>query len=225
MSQNNDLFVVIPAYNESKTISTVIDRTKKFADNIIIIDDGSSDNTYDVASATGASYVLQHIVNMGKGAALKTGCDYAVKKGAKTIIVMDGDDQHDPKVIPHLIEALNHADLIIGSRKMGGDMPFILMLGNLFIQYMTKLLYNIQIRDTQSGFRAFSSKNYRKIRWESTGYSMESEMIANACLAGLKIKEIPIKTIYHDNYKGTTVLDGLKIIINMVRWRLFRWLR
>jgi UDP-N-acetylglucosamine---dolichyl-phosphate N-acetylglucosaminyltransferase len=223
MSPNNELFVIIPAYNESRTIYEVIKKTQSITDNIVIVDDGSSDKTYKAAVDAGAKHVLQHVVNLGKGAALKTGCDFAVSRGAEILVVMDGDNQHDPAVIPKLVDALSETRLIIGSRKIGKGMPLVFTLGNIFIQYMTKFLYGVKIKDTQSGFRAFSSRNYSKIRWNSTDYSMESEMIAKACLAGLRIYEIPIKTVYHDSYKGTTIFDGVKIITNMIKWRLFGW--
>jgi len=90
----------------------------------------------------------------------------------------------------------------------------------LCINKITQLLFKIRIRDTQSGYRAFTSRAYRKIRWKASNYSMESEMIANLGKHKLKYKEIPIRTIYTDRYKGTTVLDGIKIVFNMIWWRL-----
>ncbi len=223
MNQNktqHKVFVVIPAFNEENNISSVIDGAKKYTENIVVIDDGSTDRTFEIAEKK--VIALRHIVNMGKGAALKTGCDYAISKKCDILVVMDGDNQHDPKYIPELLKALDKGDLIIGSRPMNKSMPPIPKLGNIFIQYITKILYDVGVTDTQSGFRAFKQSIYRKIRWVSTSYSMESEMIANASKAGLKIIEVPIKTIYLDNHKGTTVIDGIKIVLDMIRWRLVR---
>lgn len=99
-------------------------------------------------------------------------------------------------------------------------MPFISKFGNWFINKSTKILYGLDLKDTQSGYRAFRSSCYRQIRWRANDYSMESEMISNVGKYNLNYKEIPIKTIYEDKYKGTTVLDGIKIVFNMVLWKL-----
>ena len=215
---NKDVWTVIPAYNESKHISDVIKKTKNFCSNIVIVDDGSKDNTYDIAKKFDV-YVLKNIVNMGKGSALKTGCDFALGKNAQKIVVMDADGQHNPTKIPCLIQNLDGKDIIFTYRKFSKHMPLILKFGNIMINKFTRLLYGINLKDTQCGFRAFSSYAYKKIRWKSGDYSMESEMIANAGKHKLKYTEIPIETIYSDKYKGTTVLDGFKIVFNMIRLR------
>jgi len=212
-------FVVIPAYNEETNIREVIRETKKYASNVILVDDGSKDRTSEESKKEGIT-VLRHIINIGKGAALKTGCDYAVKQGADKIVVLDADAQHEPSQIPIFLKELNDVDIVLGYRELSKNMPLILKLGNGFINKMTKLLYGINIKDTQSGYRAFTSDAYKKIRWKASNYSMESEMIANIGKRNLKYKEIPIKTIYTDRYKGTTILDGIKIICNLFWWRL-----
>jgi UDP-N-acetylglucosamine---dolichyl-phosphate N-acetylglucosaminyltransferase len=213
---NYDVWVVIPAYNENKHISDVIKKTKKYCKNIIVIDDGSKDDTYDLAKDLNV-YVLKNIVNMGKGAALKTGCDYAIKQNAKLIIVMDSDGQHNPEDIPNIIKKIENNDILFTYRKFSKDMPFVLKLGNMMINRFTRLLYRINLKDTQCGFRAFTSIAYKKIRWNASDYSMESEMIAKAGKHKLKYVEYPIETIYSDKYKGTTVIDGFKIIFNMIK--------
>jgi len=216
---NKDTFIVIPAYNESKHISDVISRIKGYCSNIIVIDDGSKDDTYYVAKKQGVT-VLKHIINLGKGAGVKTGCDFAVKKGAKKIILIDSDGQHEPEEIPNFLKALEGKDIVFGYRTLNEKMPFILKFGNMFINFTIKNLYGVSLKDTQCGYRAFTASAYKKIRWDATDYSMESEMIANAGKNKLKYAQIPIKTIYHDKYKGTTVLDGIKIVFNMFLWRL-----
>lgn len=218
----NDVWVVIPAYNEEKNICSVIIEVKKYIDNIIVIDDGSRDNTYDAAKKNDEVIVLKHLLNLGKGAAVKTGCDFALKKGAKIIILIDSDGQHDPKEIPNFLQALDGFDIIFGYRQFNKTMPFVFKFGNSFINLATKIIYDISLKDTQSGYRAFTADTYRKIRWKASDYSMESEMIANVGKNHLKYKEIPIKTIYTDKYKGTTIFDGIKIVFNMVLWRFRR---
>ena len=150
-------YIIIPAYNESKNIEKVIKKTKKYCKNIIIVDDGSSDNTYLTAKKTGV-IVLGHIVNLGKGAALKTGCDFAIKKGAEIIISLDADGQHDPKEIPKFLEALKDCNIVLGYRKLNKKMPLVLKLGNWFISFITRFLYRINIKDTQCGYRAYSKE-------------------------------------------------------------------
>lgn len=218
----NDVFIIIPAHNEQKNISKVIKKTKRFVKNIIVVDDGSCDRTSEVAENEHV-VVLKHIVNMGKGAAMKTGCDYAVKQRARQIIVIDADGQHRPEDIPRFLKNLENKDIVFGSRSLDKKMPAVLKFGNWFINKVNEILFGIKLKDTQSGYRAFTAKAYRKIRWESQSYSVESEMVANTGRKRLKYAEIFIKTIYSDKYKGTTVLDGVKIVLNMIWWRITRW--
>ncbi|MBT3303925.1 glycosyltransferase family 2 protein [Candidatus Woesearchaeota archaeon] len=216
----NETFVVIPAHNEEKHIGKVLKDVKTYVKNIILVDDGSKDSTSKIAKTEKVT-VLRHITNLGKGAALKTGCDYAISRGAKHIIVMDADGQHEPKLIPNFITKLKEKDLVFGYRIPSKNMPFIFRAGNFAIDKITKLLYRINLRDTQSGFRAFTSETYKKIRWQANDYSMESEMIARAGRNNINYCEIPITTIYGDKYKGTTTVDGIKIVLNLIKWKLF----
>ena len=219
--KSDKIYAVIPAYNEGKNIRQIIINTKKYIDNVIVVDDGSKDNTKSAAEDTNVT-ILSHIVNLGKGATLRTGCDYALKKGAKYIVVLDADAQHNPKDIPRFLEKLKYYDIVFSYRKRSQKMPFILRFGNWFISGSMALLYGIRLNDTQSGFRAFSKDAYKKIRWAASDYSMETEMISRAGKQNLKYVQVPIETIYSDNYKGTTIIDGVKIIFNMIWWKIFR---
>jgi len=207
-----DFWVIIPAYNESRSIRDVVEGAKRYCKNIVIVDDGSRDTTYQVAKKTGA-IVLRHIVNLGKGAALKTGCDFAIMHGADKIVVLDADGQHNPDEISKFVKLLEDCDIVFGYRKFTKNMPFVLRFGNVFINYAINLLYRMRLKDTQCGYRAFTAHAYKKIRWKALDYSMESEMIANAGKHKLKYTEIEIQTIYSDKYKGTTILDGFKIVL------------
>jgi|SRR3989344_6941699 len=213
------IVAVIPAYNEEKYIGGVISKTKKYVDEVIVIDDCSKDNTFNEAKNMGV-IVLKHIVNLGKGATLKTGCEAALKLNATHIVVLDADGQHDPSEISDLIKTLNCSDIVFGVRKFNENMPLVAKIGNKGLSFITKILFGISISDTQSGFRAFTAEAYKKIRWNSTAYSVETEMIARAGKNKLSYKEVNIKTIYNDKYKGTTFIDGFKIFLNMVIWRL-----
>ena len=215
----NKIWAVIPAYNEEKNIVHIIAKTKKYVDDVVLVDDGSKDRTTQFGQKAGA-IVLRHILNLGKGAALKTGCDFAVKKGAAFIIVLDADAQHNPDNIPKFIDKLKKYDIVFSYRKTSRTMPLVLRFGNWFISGIVKVLYKIRLNDTQCGFRGFSSKTYRKIRWNSSDYSMESEMISKAGKQKLKYVQVPIETIYSDKYKGTTVIDGIKIVFNMLWWKM-----
>ncbi|MFH1366686.1 MAG: glycosyltransferase family 2 protein [Patescibacteria group bacterium] len=217
--------VVIPAYNEGTNIISVLEKTKNFADKIIVIDDGSDQKKMAEINFNVISdkiIHLRHRINLGKGAALKTGCEAAIKLGMDAIVLMDADGQHKPEDIPRLLDKMEREDLdiVFGSRVIGRDMPLMMMLGNKFLSLATSLLFKIYISDTQSGFRAFKAAAYPKIQWNSPRYSVETEMIVNTGKNHLKFGEIEIQTIYHNKYKGTTVFDGLRIFINMLIWKI-----
>jgi len=221
--KSKKVFIIIPGYNEEKRVGNVIKTIRHLGfKNIIFVDDGSSDKSSQIAKSAGAD-VLCHIINLGKGAAVKTGCDYALKQGANIIVLMDSDGQHRPEDIRRFLKKLEEekSDIVFGYRIIDKNMPFVMKFGNWFISTATKIIQGIDIRDTQSGFRCMKSGTYRKIRWESTDYSMESEMIANVGKHKLKYSEIPINTIYLDNFKGTTIFDGIRIFINIIRFKVF----
>ncbi len=225
MKNNLKIVAIIPAYNEEKHISKVISLTKKYVDFVIVVDDGSSDKTFDIAKASceGTDFVLRHPINSGKGVALYTGFILAEREEVDVIITIDADLQHDASQIPEFVSCLleTKSDLVIGCRKSNRKMPFVFKFGNFVLNTTFRLLYGKKINDTQSGFRAFKSGVFSKIAWNSSGYVVETEMLAAACKKKLKISEISIATQYHDNYKGTTIFDGIKIFIQMLSWRVF----
>jgi len=213
--------VIIPAYNEESHVGDVVNKTLEYANLVIVVDDGSSDKTSLGAENSGA-IVIKHAVNLGKGSALKTGCELAFKLGAEKIVFMDADGQHNPKNIPKFIGLLKKYDVVIGYRSLNFKMPFVFRLGNWIISIATRFLYNLDLEDTQCGFRAFNKRIYKKLAWESLDYSVESEIIANIGKYNLKYTMTPIETIYKDSYKGTTIFDGIMILANMVKWKLMR---
>ena len=213
------VFAVVPAHNEEKHIYRLAREIKKYADEVIVVDDGSKDRTNKLAEK-GNAIVLKHMVNLGKGAAAKTGCDYAFGNNADIVILIDADMQHDPKEIPNFLKKIKNHDAVVAYRKINSSMPLIFRFGNWFINQTIKFLYGIKIRDSQCGYRAFTREAYKKLRWKASDYSMESEIIAKIGKYGLSYTEIPIETIYSDKYKGTTVIDGFKIVFNLVIWKL-----
>jgi UDP-N-acetylglucosamine---dolichyl-phosphate N-acetylglucosaminyltransferase len=216
----SDCFIVIAAYNETAHIAGVVKRVREQGyRNIIVVDDGSRDDTRSVAAKAGA-IALRHMVNLGKGAAMKTGCDYAVREGARAIILVDGDGQHNPEELPKFLKALQNHDIVFSYRKKTGKAPLVRKMGGQFINLLFKLFYRIRLQDSICGYRAMTAAAYRKVRWNSRDYSVESEIIARAGNAGLRYTEVPIATVYHDKYKGMTVIDGVAVLWNLFWWRL-----
>jgi len=213
---------VIPAYMEQDTVADVIRKTKQYVDYTVAVDDGSIDDTYK--NAQGADLVIRHPVNMNKGFAMITGIDAAIREDADIIITIDADGQHDPEDIPKFISAIKEEgyDIVFGCRGLNKNMPAVLRFGNWFLTYSTYLLHGIKVSDTQSGYRAFTADAYKKIRWTSRDYRVETEMIINTAKNRLKYSEIPISTRYLNTYKGTTVVDGVKIFASLLTWKITR---
>lgn len=215
-----NIFIILPAYNEQKYIKQVIKKILAIHSQIILVDDGSSDNTSQIASQLPIT-LLAHPVNLGKGAALKTGCDYAFKQlNAEAVILMDADDQHDPELIPQFIKVLKTHSLILGTRIFNGQMPLVRFLGNKFSSVVINLLCGVYISDIPSGFKAFTKDIYPQISWSSPGYEVETEIAVAIARKKLPFIEIPIPTIYHDDYKGVSLLDSLKILTQLPKWLL-----
>jgi len=219
------IVVVMPAYNEAGPISQVIQRVKRYTDCLVVVDDGSRDETYLRAKKSIQNnqeiFVLRHRINLGKGAALKTGCQAALKLGADIIITMDADGQHASSDIPQLVEKLKkeNLDIVFGSRQISKKIPWLMFLGNKFLTKVINLLTGLSLDDTQSGFRAFTAEAYQKIAWHSQDYLVETEMIVKAGRHKLRYTQVPIQTIYKDAYKGTTILDGIKIVYHLFKWK------
>lgn len=214
-------FIIVPCYNEESKLKSTVQNIIQYvpAGHVLIIDDGSVDDTLSIAQSTGCQ-VLELVINLGKGAAMRAGCDYAVELGADKIICIDADGQHDPKHIPQIEQALDNVEMVYLYRSYDNKMPFVLRFGNSFIRFVGSLVYHTNIKDPQSGYRGFTADAYHKIRWSSPGYFVENEMIYNMNLNNLTYTELPIETIYSDKYKGTGILDGMKIVLNLLWLRL-----
>ncbi len=224
MAPKTDFYVIVPAHNEEKNIGQVIEKAKKYAasGNIVVVDDGSRDGTAEVARKQGIT-VLRHVINLGKGAALRTGSQYSCSKGAEALVFMDSDGQHDPQDLPRLLDALKDSDIVFTFReKKSENMPLVKKIGNTFIDAVMKLLFHINVRDTQCGYKAMTRQAYEKMQLMSNDYSIESEIAAKAGKYKLKFTQLPIKTVYADRYKGTTVFDGVKIVMKMLWWKAAR---
>ncbi len=215
------IYIVIPAYNEANRIGIVLDELKKTKLPIIVIDDGSKDNTYKEAHSR-KIILLKHKINLGKGAALKTGCDAAFALGAEAVVMMDSDGQHKVSDLPKFIYALESKkyNIIFGSRNSSFGVPIIRFLGNKVSSVLISLMFGIYISDLICGYRAFTESAYKKIRWQSRGYGIETEMVIRTGKNRLSRCEVPVETVYYDKFKGVTILDAVSILLNVFKWRL-----
>ena len=213
------IFIVVPAYNESRYIGKFLDKLLAYTKNVVVVDDGSIDKTCDVAKAKGVT-CLSHVVNLGKGSALKTGCEYAfTKMGADAVIIMDGDDQHIVEDISLFEKALkNGAGVVLGVRQMDAKMPLMRMLGNKAMSILINLLFGHYIADIPSGFKAFTKSAYKSLKWHSTGYEVETEIAVRIAKSKISYVEVPISTIYHDKEYGFNLLDAAKILLKLPYW-------
>lgn len=215
------IFIVIPAFNEEKRIGKLLDHLKKTKFPIIVIDDGSRDKTFQVAQKH-TKFAFSHRVNLGKGAALKTGIELAILKGADAVILMDADGQHKIDDLPKFVNALHSQkyDVVIGSRNFSLGVPLVRYLGNKFASVLIRLMFGVYVSDLLCGYRAFTKEAYQKIKWQSTGYGIETEMITLIGKKNLRFCEVQVETVYFDKFKGVTMFDAFFILTNVIKWRL-----
>jgi glycosyltransferase involved in cell wall biosynthesis len=190
--------LLLPAYNEAQTIGCIISEARTYIESIIVIDDGSTDGTAQIACEQDV-VVLQHGANCGKGMALRTGFEYALEHGYEIIITMDCDGQHEPADIPRFLARLqeNNADILIGARVLEKRrMPLHRRLNNKLISKVGSWLCGQKIVDFQSGFRLIKSKVLQSITLETVRYETESEFLIKAGRMGFRIETLPIRAIY-----------------------------
>lgn len=212
-------WIVMPAYNEERTIGGVIDDLRKEGwRDIIVVDDGSRDMTAEIARRKGAE-VLIHPRNMGLGAALRTGLREALKRGGDCAVTFDSDGQHDPKAVKIMVDSIDGADLVIGSRKFL-NIPLHKRVGNFGLNLITNIVGGPLV-DSQSGMRAFNRRALEAIEIRSNRYEVSSEIAIDARRKGLRIKEIPVKCYFtaYSKARGTTIMSGLRIFVGLVKLR------
>lgn len=218
------VFVVIPAYNESEVIAKVIAEIHAAGDyRIVVVDDGSRDDTYQRAKDCPGVIAIRHRVNRGKGAATKTGIVAANRSGADIVVTMDGDGQHDPCDIEELIRPIRaqEYDVVLGTRpKVKGEMPIVKIIANKIGNIVTWLLCGIHVSDSQSGFRAYSHYAATIIDTKADKYEYDSKVIREINNNRLCFTEVPIKVIYTEYSMGKTqkqgFVNGIKTLARMI---------
>lgn len=200
LSRQMKLCVLIPAYNVAATIKGLVGRVRTKGIEVIVIDDGSSDMTADEARAGGA-IVLKNEKNMGKGATLKRGFEYAINHGFEAVITMDGDDQHDPEDLDKFVDCTESsaAGLVAGNRMHDvEDMPLIRVWTNQLMSWLISGVCKTKIPDTQCGYRLIKGDLLKRIDIKFANYEIESEILIKTARAGFGIESVPIRTIYKD---------------------------
>jgi len=216
--------VGIPCYNEEVAIGSLVLRASQYADQVVVVDDGSTDKTAEVARFAGA-LVFVHNVNVGKGAAIRDLFEYAMQAGFDIIVIIDGDGQHNPDEIPKLVEPLlrNEADVVNGSRYLSGkavSTPRYRRFGQVVLDKVVHFGLNgdVTITDTQSGFRAFSAKTAPFFRFNSDELTIDSEMLMDAANAQLRIKEVDVGVRYDVGRSSKHPLShGLQVLTGVLR--------
>jgi glycosyltransferase involved in cell wall biosynthesis len=200
MTGRAEIAILIPAYNASRSLRGVIEGIKESGLAIVVVDDGSTDATAEIARDTGVQ-VLRHRTNKGKGAALRTGFRFLLQKGYRAILTIDADGQHDPAFIPHFVRAYQEGagDIIIGSRAGEFDaMSWLRRFWNrLGVKAVSKLI-GTPLTDTQSGYRLMRAEVLQGLPLRAAGYEGELELLMKACKRGHSVREIPIATRYAD---------------------------
>lgn len=186
----------------------------------VVVDDGSRDRTAAIARRY-TRPVLVHRVNLGKGAALKTGCEYAFTQlKAKAVIFMDSDAQHNPAELDLFLHELqNGANVVLGVRAFDTTMPWVKITSNRLASVAVRWLYGVYIPDIPSGYKAMSKWAYQRLYWQSPDYRVELEIAVNVAKRRIPFATVPVKTIYLDFNRGFHLLDALQMGFDLISWR------
>lgn len=221
---------IIPAYNEERTIGSVVLRAMAHVHDVVVVDDGSTDATAQIAEAAGA-IVVRHKRNRGKGAALNTGFYKARELDPDALVLLDADGQHLPNEVPNVLAPVlaDEADIVVGSRYIGNGnghangngnghgVPRHRVVGHWAFTTLTNVASGVRVSDSQSGFRALSWRAIQALNFSSDGFSVESEMQFLAGELGLRVAEVPITADYVDKPKRPVVAHGLMVLNGMLR--------
>jgi glycosyltransferase involved in cell wall biosynthesis len=216
--------VAIPCLNEAQFISDIVTRARRYVDEVIVVDDGSTDNTALAASGAGAT-VIAHKSRQGAGAATRTAFEAAKTYEADVLVTLDGDGQHNPDEIPQILDPVirGEADLVIGSRFICPDVKDVPRYRKFGIDVIT-WLYNvgskIKVTDSQSGFRSYSRRLIKEVNITEDGFGFSVQVLVQAREKGFVIAEVPVSCIYHSD--GSTlnpVSHGISVALSVIKLR------
>ena len=225
LEDKNATYVVLPAYNEATRIQPVIESIAEKGYNMVVVNDGSSDNTLDVILESKRKFpdkihVYSLIINRGVGVATQTGFDADLKYDPKYVVSMDSDGQHSADDLDNVIMPLvtGEAQAVIGVRPLK-DMPFSRNFANSVMNLLTRIFYKVNVSDSQTGFRAITKDALKKININARGYLISSEFIREVNDNNIPFAEVPIQTIYtpETQAKGTNIKEAFKILIQMIK--------
>jgi len=214
------IYIVIPAYNEGEIITETIKDVKKYYPDVIVVDDGSNDDTSDEAKSAGAE-VLRHVINRGQGAALRTGIGYALENGAGIIVTFDADGQFEAGEIEKMCRPIidGESEVVLGTRFAGGNrIPVKKSLLLKAATILTEIITGLELTDVHNGFRALSRKAAENIIIRQDRMAHASDIIHEVARLKLKFKEIPVAVKYTDysKTKGQKISGSLKILFDMI---------
>ena len=201
---------VVPAYNEADTVGPVVEQTREYVDRVVVVDDGSTDDTAEIARRHGAS-VIEHVVNTGVGGAVRTGYRYAIRNGYDFVLQIDADGQHDPAYIPLLLEAADDADMVIASRYLNESFEDYSTVRKLGIRFFTRLvnrLGGVEVTDVTSGFRVYRVSALESILHRSDRH-WAVEQTLEAASKGHRIVEVSAEMPTRETGQSQFTLDTL----------------
>ena len=223
----HQVWVVIAAYNEARAVADSVADVASTGHRVVVIDDGSADDTGAIAARAGAT-IITHPINLGQGAALQTGLTFALMQGAEIVVTFDADGQHRAGDIAALIDALTRhgADFALGSRFLGNavNLPRSRRLLLRAAIWFTRLTTGLQLTDAHNGLRAMTRRGAERIHLRQNRMSHASELLHQIATSGLKYVEVPV-TIHYNAYsleKGQTLFDALLIVLDLFARRLHR---
>ena len=213
------IIAAIPAYNEERFIGSMVLKAKKYVDEVIVIDDGSTDSTAEIARAAGAK-IIRHDTNYGKGIAVNAAFKKARDAKVDILVLLDGDGQHNPSEIPAILKPIldKKADVVVGSRFLTSknSIPKYRILGQKILTLVTNLGAKTKLTDSQSGFRAFSKKAIQLMSLREKGLSVESEMQIIISEYNLKVTEVPINVTYTEKSKRSPLAHGFGVLNRVI---------
>jgi glycosyltransferase involved in cell wall biosynthesis len=219
------MIAVIPAYNAEKTIEGIVKESLRHCDMVIVVDNNSKDKTAEKAFNAGANVTGCDI--QGAGEATRRGIEYALKFNPFIVVTLDSDGQHNPREIPLVTLQVeqNFSDVCIGSRTLCNfDMPLYRSIGNSVISTVFNVGSRKWVKDTQSGFRAFTKEVAEKVKIEENGFGFSTEFLLKARKQGFRIGECPITCIYNDEFSQNSTMNpikhGISVLVKTIEYRL-----